>query len=396
MSRRFSDASWQTHEFREGVRESMARLPGWMQPILTWITGKPLPGEQPLMQLNPLTDLVLTVTLLVAGISAQLYVLTHSVLAGLLLMPAGWILSTGLLRKIQVVFGHHCVHRHFVSGGAAANDWVLNVLTTLTLVQSGPEYRRDHLGHHNRALFTTREDADAALLHQLGFVPGRSRAALWRSFFLKLGSVSLHLTFLRARLRSNFISRPLVWRLASMLWASLITVGLGVALGWWQVALIIWVPVFLLYNVSALIQFITEHAWVMGGPTLDTTAYAERCWGRFLGERCPSVGAGNLRDMAQWLKWGGRMFFVHAPARLGCFVGDLPAHDWHHLCSLVRRDPSRWPVAIFARQEMIDAGQGLGMEHRELWGLRSMLNHVFSTMENADEDLHVLAQRKAA
>lgn len=375
-------------EFRSGIRESMAILPRWLQPFITVITGKPLPNEPSCAYLapSPVTNFFLTMIVLTGMMGGNLYLLAHTLMWGAFALPFTWVICTGLVRKIQVVFAHHCVHHTFIRGNPAANELMLNVLTTIALVQHGAEYRRDHLAHHSRALFTTKDDADAALLFSMGFVPGKTKSSLWRRLFVSLLSPRLHWIFLVSRFRSNFIRRPLVWRFISLAWAASITVGLSMMTTWWHVALVVWLPLFILYSVSALLQFITEHAWMITekSPT-GLEAYADRCWGRFFGDPCPATGAHGLEYAGQWVKWAAKLIFIHAPVRFGCFVGDLPAHDWHHLCGFKKSDPATWPVALFSRQTMIDTGNGLGMEDRELWGLGSMLNHVFTLLEVAGE-----------
>ena len=130
-------------------------------------------------------------------------------------------------------------------------------------------------------------------------------------------------------------------------------------------------------------QFLTEHLWLLSemAPT-NKDAYAERCVGRFCGEPVPGA-TGKAASVVAWAGWWLRTLFVHLPTRLGIIVGDLPAHDWHHLCGFVKQHPSEWPSAIYARQRAIDSGEAAGMERRELWGLAAMTRHVLSAMSQA-------------
>jgi hypothetical protein len=304
---------------------------------------------------------------------------------GWILLPFSWVLCTGQLRKIQVVFAHHCVHRTYFHNNAKYNDFMLELLTLLAFVQNGREYRIDHLGHHNRQYFTTKDDADAALLYSLGFLPGLSREKLWKKLFFIIFTPKLHYIFIKSRFMSNIVNRPFKWRVASSLWLLFLLFGTTILVKWWVVVLVLWVPMFILYNISALLQFITEHAWMItdDSPKGDL-AYAERCWGRFFGEKMPTNDDRKQFLILRWSVWLLKMLVIHAPIRFACFVGDLPAHDWHHLCTLKDKDPSSWPTAIFSRQEMIDQGCTLMMEKRELWGLKSMLDHVFLLLETAE------------
>ncbi len=367
-----------SHVYRKGIRESLKRFPPVFQPLITLFTGKPLPEEKPLMSMRPILSFFIGTSLVISLVIFNIHLLAESPYWGWAILPVIWVLCVGQLRKIQVVFAHHCVHRTYFHKNARYNDFMLEFLTILAFVQNGKEYRRDHLGHHNRDNFTTLEDSDANTLYSFGFKPGLSRPALWRNLFLIIFSPKLHFTFLKMRVTSNVINRTGSWRWASILWLGLLlSLPLMVSV-WWTVIVVLWVPMFLIYNISALLQFITEHAWMLSEESPDNDHdYADRCWGRFLGDPAPEQGT-----FFNWLIWGLRALFIHAPIRFGCLVGDLPAHDWHHLCTLRNKDPSTWPTAIYSRQEMIDGGCQFKMEDREIWGLYDMLDHVFALLSD--------------
>lgn len=364
------------------VRESYRRFPDWSQPFWTLLTAKPLPGEAPWLSMPPLAMAVATLAFLLASTVAHLALLHFGGAwrqAGLWLTPVFALLAGGALRKIQVVYVHHAVHQTFIPHAAAANQLAGNVFTTLALIQNPGDYRSEHFEHHNRGVFTTLDDADAALLYRFGLRPGRPVKALRAAMVKTLFSPAYHLYFLASRLRSNLVTRPPAWRLASALWLAIVAVAAPIYLGALETALAIWLPLVLVYQMSALLQFLTEHLWLLTERApRELDAYAERCVGRFCGEMLPAVG-----DTAGWLGWWARTLFLHVPVRLGVLVGDLPAHDWHHLCGFLRSHPAQWPFAIFARQRAIDAGQSMGMEQRELWGLPRMLDHVFEAMSKA-------------
>lgn len=363
-------------DYQVGVRESMGQLPIFLQPFITLFTGKPLTGEKPLISMRPFLSFLLSSTALVALIVWNVNLIEDSSIWGYVLLPFSWIFCTGQLRKIQVVYAHHCVHRTYFHRNATYNDFMLEFLTVLAFVQNGKDYRRDHLGHHNRENFTTRADSDANFLYFLGFLPGLDRAVLWRRLFRVIFSPKLHLTFIKFRLVSNVIGRRGYWRFASVCWLLVILALPFTTHNGWSFVVVLWLPMFIFYNVSALLQFITEHAWMLSeeAPKNDS-GYADRCWGRFLGDPIPPSSS-----LLSWMLWTTRLLLIHAPVRYGCLVGDLPAHDWHHLCTLKNKDPTTWPTAIFSRQEMIDGGCNLKMENRELWGMYHMLNHVFTLL----------------
>ena len=369
-------------------------LPIWLQPVLTSLTGKPLKGEFP-RTLSPLAYLATTVTLLC--VSLILPVLGLSLvneqpffIVTIFLLPFFWLVAAGQMRKLQVVVGHHCVHRVFLRSRPRLNDGLLELVCTLLLVQSANEYRRDHLGHHSRTLFTTREDADAAFLHQLGFRPGTPVATSRRLLWMTLFSFRFHGIFMAARLRSAMgKKRSGVWRVITFVWVTGLFIGLPLLIGLWTAVAVVWIPLIVVYQCSALLQFLTEHAWLRTGKAPEGKVdYAQRCWGRFLGERCPSSCGSLATRIFAWSGWWTRMLMFHAPVRLSCLVGDLPAHDWHHLCGYLGGDPARWTHSLFDRQAAIDANPSHPlaeqMASQELWGLGAMLNHVFFLLAAAE------------
>lgn len=392
MSQTTSSGSFQAlrksstnEQYQYGVRESMTVLPEWLQPMLTLVTGKPLAHQVSTKVMSTSSDLALTVLFLVSIWVGMLFIFSmHPIIGVILTLPSG-IVATGLIRKLQVVFAHHAIHGTLFQKNAKANQLALHMITTFALLQAGKEYKIEHFGHHNRSIFTTYEDADAALLFSLGFKPKTNRKALWSKLYLSLASPIVHLRLLMARLRSNLFKQPLPWKIASWLWLGFITVGLATMTDWWHVALVVWLPMFIFYNISAILQFITEHAWMVSDDSpADKNLYAERCWGRFVGEPCPETNLSGLVKYISWTKWWTRLLVIHLPVRMGCLVGDLPAHDWHHLCGFVGHQAADWPRAIFVREEAIASGSDMGMGDRELWGLRGMLEHVFMKLEMAE------------
>lgn len=379
--------------YAQGVRESMSVLPHWMQPMLSSLTGKPLKGEAAQV-LDPKTSLMLACVWLLLCLGVPALMLSTPLTNGWAWatafgLPLCWLGAAGQMRKLQVVVGHHCVHRVFLRGAPRLNDGLLECVSTLILVQSAREYRRDHLGHHSRTLFTTREDADAAFLLSLGFRPGLPVSAAWRLLGTTLISPRFHLLFLSARLRSALgPQRAMAWRAATSLWMVVLLVALPALIGTVPSLLAIWIPLIGVYQGSALLQFLTEHAWLRSEqPPQGKVDYAQRCWGRFLGERCPEPGLPPLKQLFAWSRWWTRMALVHAPVRMSCLVGDLPAHDWHHLCGFLGGDPARWTCALHDRQNAIDAVTAhplaRQMGRQELWGLSSMLDHVFHLLATA-------------
>jgi hypothetical protein len=171
-------------------------------------------------------------------------------------------------------------------------------------------------------------------------------------------------------------------------WLSFIFLIIPYCYGVVPAVLAIWIPLTLLYQTSALLQFTTEHIWMTSkAPLTDTVEYAKRCHGRFSGERVPSSEL-TLGSAREWMGWWCRLMLIHIPVRMSILVGDLPAHDWHHMTSMVKHNATDWSNAIFMRQRAIDNAESAGMEHRELWGIGEMVNYVLDQMSGAQYTPH--------
>jgi hypothetical protein len=371
--------------FKKGVRESMHPLARPIQWLLTWVTGKPLHLNERRLLLPTGLDVILTPGLLILAFIALFYLVLDSSLKAIPLILMLWLVIVGFLRKIQVTHLHHAIHNRLFNR-PALNQFYAYLMPSLILVQNATEYRKEHLKHHNLNFFTTKHDADAAFLAQLSFIPGRSRSELWLNLWITIFSPVFHFLFLRARLSSLLVRGKPVATVST-----LIMLGMHGMLiskyGWIAYVLAIAVPMFLLYHISALLQFLTEHAWNIAGSSVKNWAeYSERCWGRFCGEPYPqcisdSLG-GRLRHMIHVMYWMFKMICVHLPVRISCLVSDLPVHDWHHLAHVSGQNPRDWQDSLYLRELAITQGDCAGFGSRELWGMRSMIEHQFLWLEN--------------
>ena len=370
------------------IRQSYLRFGRWSQPLWTLLTGKALPGEQPLLRIAPLYTALLTVVALAGCSWLQLTLLSSperdTATLGYLLTPLLAIGMGGAWRAVQVVYAHHAIHGTLIEWRREANTFASKCLTVFALAQNQDDYEREHLDHHRRNIFTTLEDADASLLYKFGIRPGMARATLRQTLVRTLFSPGYHLWFVGARLRSN-MRRPLGWKIAVLAWIGVLFVALPLYFGLVPAMLAVWLPLIVVYQMSALLQFATEHMWLLSAEApVGMRGYAERCHGRFCGEMVPG-GDGHSATVAAWLGWTARLLVLHLPARICVLVGDMPAHDWHHLCGQIRHSQGDWPSAIYQRQRAIDSGLSAGMETRELWGIHNMVTHVLDAMAAAPD-----------
>jgi hypothetical protein len=149
--------------------------------------------------------------------------------------------------------------------------------------------------------------------------------------------------------------------------------------------LVILMPMGPLYHVSALLQFLTEHRWLVtnDGPR-EKNDYAARCVGRFALIPPPVFGLTSLPAISAWTWWTLRMV-AELLVRVGVWVGDLPAHDHHHLAGHVGHDVHDWDEAIFERQRAIDVGDKYGIATREVYGIKAALDWVFDGLTGAKQ-----------
>jgi len=355
----------------------------WVDDLVTRVTGKALPGQQPVFRLTPGRAYLLGCLALVVSMTMVQLLLDLAVdhpLLGAVLAPAivvNLAVLVGRLRAQQVVFGHHAVHLSFCGGNRRVNRIIAEAATVITLSQNPPDYRDDHVKvHHKIRTFTTPDDPDAAFLIRLGFRPGMSRRDLYRLLVKSLLSPRYHFIFTMARLHSSFVSASPVHRALCALWVLVLAV-LATKLGSVEFLLGVALPLGPLYHMSALLQFTSEHRWMVG-PIVghDPREYASRNQGRFALAPLPRADLTGTKRVAAWLKWSvcqaGELLF-----RAAVTVGDLPAHDLHHVVGLVRRRPESWVQAAFERQATIDEGDWLGLSSRQAMGWKQSFDWVF-------------------
>ncbi len=369
----FKDTKNYAH-YEKGVRESMAKLPWWTQYFLTWLTGHALDGQRPVIRLSPVIRLLFVIVQCGLTFASVTYVFESSPEYLWLVLPVYWILMTGGLRSLQLVYGHHAVH-NALSKNKLINNVCAIACTTIPLVMNENDYRHTHISHHKFKTFCTSDDDDSKFLMQLGFRPGLSRRQLWMRFLLAPINPVFHWRFLVGRFRSNFTASSVsqTKRLCNLIWFGAISIY-SLIYGLQAFLLLILIPMFFLYNFSALINFMTEHSWMNeDGAVRSQEQYNSKCWGRFCGQRYPIQGR-------WWNKvgWWTLMLFYHLPVRLFALVGDVTVHDVHHLYSYPK-NRFEWVYDIYRRQFLL-ANDPHGMADRELWGLYKTIDSVFVGM----------------
>jgi len=369
----------------------MRALPALLQPLLTWLVGKPLAGERPWC-LGPWHHLGASIVPLAAGTTMS----ALAVVAGgwwLLVLPVSWLLTVHGARKLRTMILHQCSHGNFLR--RKAPDTVIGQLIAVALVtQEFEEYRREHVvDHHSSSHMTLDDPTVQFLIIGMGARAGMSRQMLWHRLGATLISPPFHVKATYARIASHFRGTSTAHRL--VLVSFLVTVaGIVMVSGTWLPFLVAWiVPLTVLFNAAAALRLSSRHVFPSPGPRLSgRAALASYTHGVFLGERAPDSSLPPARRLTLWVRWWARMLLVHLPSRLFVFVGDGPCHDYHH-----RYPRSRdWANYIFARQQDMARGHPGWPAYTEVWGLHAAIDAVFVSLSQADVDAYDPAQVTSA
>jgi len=356
-----------TGQPQECPRESMTRLPRWLQPVLTEWTGKAAQDEQPPFRWTPATRLAVTALTLAVGVLMSYAVVSKGDWAWGLVLP-GWLLTVSAMRTVQTSYVHHAAHGNFLRP-KGLGDLIAEAMSGVLWIQPLSRYRPDHRLHHGKT--ATTQDADLGLLIEFGFRPGMELDEYWRQFWRTLMSPLFHATYAKHRFRANFLTAPLLRRAAAILW-TVALISIVAATGSFWTWFMVWLlPVGPLYQMAGLLQLLTEHNWVrvgdaQGDPQKLILGRLTRA--RFFGEPAPQPGAGYLA----WAGWWLRMLVVHLPQRLLVASGDLPNHDWHH-----RRPQGDWANAAYGRRDDVLVDQGDWPPYSEHWGFGAAAEETF-------------------
>ncbi|MGW3471692.1 hypothetical protein ACWDKQ_25260 [Saccharopolyspora sp. NPDC000995] len=380
------DASTATPGGAPDPRETMRVLPGFLQPALTWLTGKPL-GDQRPWQLTPLHHLWASVLPIVAGIALGAAVVG----AGwwMLLLPASWLMTTHGIRKLRVMIVHQCSHANFLRR-KQIDTAIGSAITLLLVTQEYGEYKSEHVSdHHSSNHMTLKDPTVQFLILVLGMRVGMTRRQLWRRMLAGVFSPRLQAKATYSRIASHLRGTAAWYRalFLALVGGQLMVV---IALGIWVEYLVVWVfPLMFLFNAAATIRLSSRHIFPARGPVRKGRAtLAGYTHGVFFGEAAPGPDVSGVRRVLSWSRWWLRMLFMHLPARLFVFVGDGPCHDYHH-----RFPRSRdWANYIFARHRDIAAGHPGWPPYTEVWGLVAAINAVFTTLSAADRQLYDVSQ----
>lgn len=288
------------------------------------LSGSPVPGTGPfLAKLYREGHVALTMTVL--RVVTVLALIGVNITAWSVIGPwvplaaAPWTLAliVGSLRWFQLELGHHGIHswraRRRVKPPAAAAGAVLPI------APHEDRYLDDHMAHHEPDTFATEGDPDAISLAKVGYVPGRPANELRSLLRRALVSPSFHAEFLATRLGTQLEQGN--WCRRMIVTAVIAIVGV-VTFSYPAPALVFIVfPLTVGYQMSALLQFATEHSW--GAPVPEDARRPEAL-------SLARIAADDPADYPAWI-WWLRLATIHTWARWAILPGGMPAHDAHHV-----------------------------------------------------------------
>jgi len=364
-------------------RESMRRLPQWLQHPLTLFTGRALPEQRALPWWSPTYHLATASLTLLAGLVVGA---TGAATGGwwLALLLPGWMITLHGMRNLRMLIFHQCAHRNMYRR-PEPDTAIGETLSSLLLVQNFQRYRREHVSdHHAVHHMTLRDPTVQAFLLTLDLHPGMSYPQMRRRLLRRLFSPVFHTQFAVARVRSfaqDSSRREKILATGIHGGALIVAASTGHLA---TLALCLYVPLFPLFQVSNTLRLCVKHTFPAPGTTIrrGREYFASLTSAVFIGEAVPPPGGPVLRRGWRWVRWTLRMAFVHAPVRYLLITADTPVHDWHH------RFPAApdWAHHLYARQADDDAGHPGWPPYTEFWGFPAAMQQVFGSLSRADPD----------
>jgi hypothetical protein len=367
----------------ESPRESMRVLPDWMQPFLTELTGMPLHDEEMPFRWTWWMRLALAWVILMGSLTVSVLLVAAGP-AFWLLLPFSWLFTVSAVRAFQTSFVHHASHGN-LSGNESWDNFLGELMSTIAWIMPLRDYKEEHIkGHHPRNGLLDGNGADDPdlwfIVNYMEFKPGRSRRVYWMQLMWLLVSPVFHWRFFHARTRANLTTATWKRRTVAVAYAGMLLTLTAWTSSWTMLLFVVLIPGIWLYQVSGVLQVLTEHTWVRdtSGKLSKREVLVRLTYGRFLGCRTPDSNLPPLKRYVAWMAWWSKMLLVYLPLRLFMLMGDLPQHDLHHV--LPMSDPAN---AAYQRREAVRKAKAANLDtgaYLEVWGFRAMLNMTFDAL----------------
>lgn len=359
-------------------RETFNWLPGPLQPLVTFLSGKPLPNQSPLFSISPVTKTWIDFAKLVVGLTSGAAILG---LGGwwLMALPLVWVIIVN--GAVSLKLDSHYAAHFCITGNGRIDTRIGEVLTALVLSPNMEEYADGHtIQHHGLEGIGTIDDPDLGLLFLMGFESGRDVGWYRRRLLLTLVSPRYHLLFAWERVRLNFFSGPFPRRLLAFAVHGTILGAVAWSGLWYGWALLWLLPVGPLMQISIALQVPAEHLWLTRrAPKEPPRLFVRRIsHGRFFLIPSPKPGLGAARAMAAWTYWSIVSLIPLIERSFVC-VSVMPAHDYHHR----HAKNLAWPMEKYMRQKEIDGG---ATDFRDVYGLWPALSELFNVWSDLPPD----------
>ncbi len=357
-------------------RESFRFLHRYIQPIVTFISGKPLSGARKVLDVSPFQAILFDAFKVIIGVCLALYAVSQSEIAWFTLVFA-WIVIVNGARSLTSD-AHYAGHG-VITGNIKFDYLIGELLSSIVFSQNLRDYASQHnRKHHGKTGILTKEDPDVKMIYLLGFEFGRSVSFSYFRLACSLVSIRYHFLYTFYRLKSNLVDAKITRALLFILVQAGVF-GIFHYFGLDQEYLYCWlVPLLPLYALSAAIQFPSEHNWL--SPALDGECRKQHIkrvsYGRFFIISAPTYKGNTLVYLFNWGLWCIKMI----PMLFGRFfvcVSILPSHDYHHRSTRCKN----WPNEVYLRQQ----DQDLNNDYVDFYGLKEPIDNTFRTWSMLSE-----------
>ncbi|HEV2761410.1 MAG TPA: fatty acid desaturase, partial [Pyrinomonadaceae bacterium] len=255
----------------DDARETMRVLPEFVQPLLTWLTGKPLHDQKPTRH-TPVYHLLAALSSVAIGWLLCVRWNEHRSVGGTPLWLLGCLFMVSGARKLQLMIVHQCAHGTFSAGGRV-NAVTGTLISTVLIIEPYESYRRGHLrDHHSKSHMTAADPTVRFLIDLVGLRPGMTVKRLWLVMLWSLVSPRFHMRVLSRRLLSQF-GHSRTQALLSGLWLGVLTfVVFQTSFG--TLAFTFLLPLTVAYNISGCLRLCCEHRWLVS----PTHTVQDRAW----------------------------------------------------------------------------------------------------------------------
>lgn len=367
------------------IREEYRCFPKYLQPFLSWLTGKPLPDQKPLFVLGAAFHFLTPMLMVVGGSISLFWMLHYKNVNFYITIPIVWLMMLSGARKLALTVRHQCVHHEF-SGIKKLDILLAEIATTVLCAQDAKTYQRDHARlHHKLGLLAGPGDPHVKVLSKYGFKPGLAKNVLRTHLLKTLFSLRFHLRYTYDRIRYNFTIPSRQRIMASVaFWAIFIMLMHYFHFSFLDFMIAYGVPLIILYNMSALLEILSEHPYAPSSTALENEGdvsnnYIEKTWAIMCGSPLPRSNLSLFQKLIQWPIWFFKML-GHFIIRCTILCGDLSAHDLHHL----KPGKYDWRISIYERQKEIEKHKHQTVSpYRDVWGFFNAIRLVLESYSKA-------------